>query len=92
MELLRLGTDVHRKNGPGGAGVVHTVMATRHPDLDAGALVAALVEAGADINRQDRGGCTPLAYAAQFGSAALISALLAAGADVAAQTITLELL
>ena len=45
-------------------------------------MVKALIEAGADVNKADNGGWTPLYRAAQNGHEAVVKALIEAGADV----------
>jgi len=58
---------------------IHSAVAGRH-----GEIVAALVEAGADVNVSQRHGWTPLHGAAQHGDVATVDVLLDGGADPAA--------
>lgn len=56
--------------------------ATAHRDFEKGQqMVAALIDAGAEVNIAQHGGWTPLHQAAAHGAAALVDLLLAHGAD-----------
>ena len=46
------------------------------------AVVTALLDAGADVNKADKFGSTPLYAAAGYGHTAVVTALLDAGTDV----------
>jgi ankyrin repeat protein len=59
---------------------LHSAMATRKPEAAVG-LARALLAQGADPNRQQEGGWTPLHAAAQSGDPELVSLLLAHGAQ-----------
>jgi ankyrin repeat protein len=59
-----------------GAHPLHSAVAGQHPEI-----VALLLAAGADPNRTQHGGFTPLLEAAQLGSLDLAELLLAHGAD-----------
>ena len=59
---------------------LHSAMATRRPDAAAG-IARTLLARGADPNRQQEGGWTPLHAAAQSGDPELVALLLEHGAD-----------
>lgn len=59
---------------------LHSAMATRRPEAAAG-IARTLLAQGADPNRQQEGGWTPLHAAAQSGDPELVSLLLEHGAD-----------
>lgn len=59
---------------------LHSAMATRRPEAAAG-MARALLAQGADPNRQQEGGHTPLHAAAQSGDPELVALLLEHGAD-----------
>ncbi len=59
---------------------LHSAMATRRPDAAAG-IARSLLAQGADPNRQQEGGWTPLHAAAKSGDPELVSLLLEHGAD-----------
>ena len=50
--------------------------------------VSRLIEAGADINKAENDGWTPLMMAAEFGHGDIVKYLLDSGADVLMQTYT----
>ncbi|MGH7176332.1 MAG: ankyrin repeat domain-containing protein [Tepidisphaeraceae bacterium] len=59
-QVLARGVEVNRLNDAG-VSVLHRAVAGRR--TDSGLLVSLLIENGADVNRPDRFGSTPLAYA-----------------------------
>jgi adenosylhomocysteine nucleosidase len=78
--LLAAGADVNGRSANDFAVLpIHSAVAGGHD-----AVVAVLVDAGADVNATQRHGWTPLHGAAQNGSLASVERLLAAGADPAA--------
>ena len=79
--LLAAGADVNaRSENAFSVLPIHSAVAGGHD-----AVVAVLVEAGADVNATQRHGWTPLHGAAQNGSLVSVERLLAAGADPAAR-------
>jgi ankyrin repeat protein len=79
--LLGAGADVNaRSDNPLSVLPIHSAVAGGHD-----AVVAVLVDAGADINATQRHGWTPLHGAAQNGSLDSVERLLAAGADPTAR-------
>jgi len=77
--LIAAGADVNARSENAFAVLpIHSAVAGGHD-----AVVAVLVDAGADVNATQRHGWTPLHGAAQNGSLASVERLLAAGADPA---------
>jgi ankyrin repeat protein len=75
--LLRLGADVHAAaRNPMQVQPLHAAVASRNPDA-----VAAILDAGPDVNARQQVGYTPLMGAAASGKPELVELLLARGAD-----------
>lgn len=76
--LLPLGADVHAEcRGRANETALHIAAGTREPDI-----IEVLLKHGADINRRDFYGKTPLCWASASGDGLLVEALLEAGAKV----------
>ncbi len=76
--LLANGAEVNARNPDRGA----TALAWASGKFGDLAMVQALLAAGADVNVSDKGGMTPLLWAAGFGDVARVEALVEAGASL----------
>jgi ankyrin repeat protein len=85
-DLLAAGADPNYDDHDGFPGLIAALSSGQQapgatPRLDVPAVVAALLDAGADINQRGLNDCTPLQWAAGTGDAAMVELLLARGAD-----------
>lgn len=67
--------------------LLHAAAAVAADRWDMLACITAMIDLGADVNRQDSLGWTPLHAAAKAGSAGAVSALISSGADVSARNL-----
>jgi len=76
--LIQLGADVNKTiSGLGGGTVLHTAAARNLPNI-----VKMLLDAGADINKEDNDGRTPLITAISLDNIDMVKFLIANGADI----------
>merc|ERR1712066_645477 len=77
MGLIKLRAEIEIEDPYG-----HTALTVAAQAANSDEVLKALIKARANINHQDKEGCTPLMYAASFGHPAEVKALILGRADL----------